>query len=124
MIRQEQIATIIFETEKKNGLITTLGAVFGESFKVRLPLSKKALETSLDEIDFSVRAANSLKRAKIFSVGDVVKSIEDGSISSIRNLGKKTKTEIVTKLLLYGYEKLNSKEKLAFFRDIVYENIK
>lgn len=57
----------------------------------------KALETPIEEVEFSVRAYNCLKRAGIHTVQDLVnkKEIE---VTKIRNLGKKSLKEVLDKV--------------------------
>ena len=49
----------------------------------------KKLETSIDDLDFSVRAYNCLKRANINTLGDLTEKTEL-EMMKIRNLGKKS----------------------------------
>ncbi len=57
----------------------------------------KTLETPIEEVEFSVRAFNCLKRAGIHTVQDLVnkKEIE---VTKIRNLGKKSLKEVLDKV--------------------------
>ncbi len=57
----------------------------------------KTLETPIEEVEFSVRAYNCLKRAGIHTVQDLVnkKEIE---VTKIRNLGKKSLKEVLDKV--------------------------
>lgn len=57
----------------------------------------KVLETSIEELELSVRASNGLKRASINSVGDLVEKTRE-EMSKIRNLGQKSLEEIEKKL--------------------------
>ena len=54
----------------------------------------KALETSIEDLDFSVRAYNCLKRAGIHTLQDLVNKSE-GDMMKIRNLGKKSLKEVL-----------------------------
>ena len=110
------------ESANKNGIVTALYGTFGKCIKVSIPFSRKACDTSIDEIDFSVRAGNSLKRAGVFSVGEVIDLIAEDKLSHIRNLGKKTENEIKTRILAFGYERLSENEKRRLFFDIAKEN--
>lgn len=59
--------------------------------------TKKILETTIEELDFSVRSYNCLKRAGINTVKDLItKSEED--MMKVRNLGKKSLDEVKAKL--------------------------
>ena len=57
----------------------------------------KALETSIEELDFSVRAYNCLKRAGIHTLQDLVNKSES-DMMKIRNLGKKSLKEVLDKI--------------------------
>ena len=57
----------------------------------------KALETSIEDLDFSVRAYNCLKRAGIHTLQDLVNKSESDMIK-IRNLGKKSLKEVLDKI--------------------------
>ena len=57
----------------------------------------KKLETSIDDLDFSVRAYNCLKRAGINTLGDLTEKSEM-EMMKIRNLGKKSLKEVIDKI--------------------------
>ena len=57
----------------------------------------KALETSIEDLDFSVRAYNCLKRAGIHTLQDLVNKSET-DMMKIRNLGKKSLKEVLDKI--------------------------
>ena len=57
----------------------------------------KVLETSIDDLDLSVRAYNCLKRAGIMSLKDLVGKSEN-EMMKIRNLGKKSLKEVMDKV--------------------------
>ena len=57
----------------------------------------KKLETSIDDLDFSVRAYNCLKRANINTLGDLIEKSEL-EMMKIRNLGKKSLKEVMDKI--------------------------
>jgi len=59
--------------------------------------NSKILETSIDDLDFSVRAYNCLKRANILTLGDLVDKSEN-EMMKIRNLGKKSLKEVLDKV--------------------------
>jgi len=59
--------------------------------------SVKILETSIDDLDFSVRAYNCLKRANILTLRDLVEKTEN-EMMKIRNLGKKSLKEVMDKV--------------------------
>lgn len=61
----------------------------------------KALETTIEELDFSVRAYNCLKRAGIHTLQDLVNKSES-DMMKIRNLGKKSLKEVLEKIKELG----------------------
>ena len=64
---------------------------------------EKVLEMTIEELDLSVRAFNCLKRAGVNSVNDLInKSPEE--MMKVRNLGKKSLEEVVSKLRSLGLD--------------------
>ena len=122
-MKKEEVVSELLNSADKNGLITTLYGVFGKGVKVSVPFSMKACKMSVDDIDFSPRANNSLKRAGIFTIGQVIDLIADDGLLRIRNLGKKTQNEIKVRIMMFGYNRLNENEKKRFFYDVVDRNI-
>ena len=57
----------------------------------------KTLETPIEEIEFSVRAYNCLKRAGIHTMQDLIDKRET-EVTRIRNLGKKSLKEVIEKV--------------------------
>lgn len=57
----------------------------------------KALETPIEELDFSVRAYNCLKRAGVHTLQDLVNK-SDAEVMKFRNLGKKSLKEVLDKV--------------------------
>ena len=121
-MKKDEVVTELLKSANENGLVETLFSVFGKTVKVSVPYSKKACETSVDDIEFSVRANNSLKRAGVFFVGDIIDMISNDGLTRIRNLGKKTENEIKTRVMAFGYERLTDIEKKRFFYDILDRN--
>ena len=81
-------------------ILTSLNAIADETglmvCKSEDP-SVKILETSIDDLDFSVRAYNCLKRANILTLKDLVDKSEN-EMMKIRNLGKKSLKEVMDKV--------------------------
>ena len=61
----------------------------------------KTLETPIEEVEFSVRAYNCLKRAGVHTVQDLVDKTEV-EVTKIRNLGKKSLKEVLDKVADLG----------------------
>ena len=73
-----------------------------------LSMKDKLLETPIEELEFSVRSYNCLKRAGIHTVADIVSKTEQDMIK-VRNLGKKSLEEVMNKIADLGLE-FKSKE--------------
>ena len=121
-MKKDEVVNELLRSANENGLITTLYGVFGKCVKVSIPFSQKACDTSIDELDFSVRANNSMKRVGVFTIGEVIDLIASDGLLRIRNLGKKTQNEIKMRILVFGYERLTENERKRFFYDVVDKN--
>ena len=85
-------------------IITDLNAisdVSGLMAEKKVDTITKTLETSIEEIEFSVRAYNCLKRAGIHTVQDLI-SKKESEVTKIRNLGKKSLKEVLDKVAEMG----------------------
>ncbi len=60
-----------------------------------------ALDARIEELDFSVRTYNCLKKANILTIGDLLQ-ISEAELMQIRNFGKKSLTEVKEKLASLG----------------------
>ena len=63
----------------------------------------KTLETPIEEVEFSVRAYNCLKRHGIHTLQDLV-NMKEVEVTKIRNLGKKSLKEVIDKVADLGLE--------------------
>lgn len=70
---------------------------------------QKVLEMSIEDMDLSVRSYNCLKRAGIHTVEDLTKKSEDDMLK-VRNLGRKSLDEVISKLRSYGLDLKSSEE--------------
>ncbi len=66
-------------------------------------------DTSIEELELSVRSSNCLKRAGINTVGELVEKTED-DLMKVRNLGKKSLQEIKDKLDEFDLELKQNEE--------------
>ena len=85
-------------------IITNLNAisdVSGLMAEKKVDTITKTLETPIEEIEFSVRAYNCLKRAGIHTVQDLI-SKREIEVTKIRNLGKKSLKEVIDKVAEMG----------------------
>lgn len=85
-------------------LITDLNAISnisGVMQEKKVDTMTKTLETPIEEVEFSVRAYNCLKRAGIHTIQDLVDK-KESEVTKIRNLGKKSLKEVLDKVAELG----------------------
>ena len=70
---------------------------------------EKVLETSIEELELSVRSFNCLKRAGISTVEDLTNRSEN-DMMKVRNLGKKSLDEVIAKLHSLGLDFASNEE--------------
>ena len=63
----------------------------------------RMLEAPIEDLEFSVRSYNCLKRAGLHTVGDIIEKTEH-DMMKVRNLGKKSLDEVVNKIKTLGLE--------------------
>ena len=91
LIEHFEILTDLNEIADETGLMSS---------KAEDP-NQKILETSIDDLDLSVRAYNCLKRANILTLRDLTDKSEN-EMMKIRNLGKKSLKEVIDKVKSMG----------------------
>ncbi|MBR3161768.1 MAG: DNA-directed RNA polymerase subunit alpha [Bacilli bacterium] len=91
LIEHFEILTDLNEIADETGLMSS---------KAEDP-NQKILETSIDDLDLSVRAYNCLKRANILTLKDLTDKSEN-EMMKIRNLGKKSLKEVIDKVKSMG----------------------
>ncbi|MCL2013424.1 MAG: DNA-directed RNA polymerase subunit alpha [Oscillospiraceae bacterium] len=64
---------------------------------------EKVLEMTIEDLDLSVRSFNCLKRAGINNVEDLISKTEE-DMMKVRNLGRKSLEEVISKLNTLGYD--------------------
>ena len=70
---------------------------------------EKVLEMNIDELELSVRSYNCLKRAGINTVQELINKTEE-DMMKVRNLGRKSLEEVLSKLKELGLELRSSEE--------------
>ena len=77
--------------------LNSIADVSGLMSEKKVDTITKTLETPIEEIEFSVRAYNCLKRAGVHTVQDLINKTEV-EVTKIRNLGKKSLKEVLDKV--------------------------
>ena len=91
-------------TEHLNLFVDLSGDTYaGDSIMVEKDDKTQAtvLSMTIEELDFSVRSFNCLKRAGINTVEDLISKSED-DMMKVRNLGRKSLEEVINKLQSLG----------------------
>lgn len=73
----------------------------GDEFDEGDEMVRQLLNTSVEELELSVRSSNCLKNANIHTIGELTKKTEE-DITKTRNFGKKSLEEIKAKLEEHG----------------------
>ncbi len=81
--------------------LNSISDISGLMAEKKVDTITKTLETPIEEIEFSVRAYNCLKRAGIHTVQDLI-SKREVEVTKIRNLGKKSLKEVIDKVAEMG----------------------
>lgn len=118
MNKEELLRKLVSKTNEC-GVIHAIYECFGHGVKVEIGFSSMACSMSIDEINFSVRSLNALKRAGMFTIGDVIHALSGEDLLKVRNLGRKSLNEIKTKILAFGFERLSDPGKHEFFSQLV-----
>lgn len=121
MTKQEQVQKL-WETANEQGLVCAIHQWIGHGVKVEIGFSSETCCMSVEEINFSVRSMNALKRAGLFTIGDVIGAISNEELLKVRNLGRKSLAEIQEKVLAFGYDRLSAGGKQAFLLDLLQRN--
>ena len=112
----------IFCMIEKEGLMPTIKNVFGKGTIMALPFTKSACETSIEELNLSVRSTNALKGNGLTTVEKVVLPIQQDKLSNIRNIGAISQGEIRVKIYEFGYSCLSPKSRREFVKNLIETN--
>ena len=62
-MEKNKIIEELYQAIETFGLMPTIGKVFGVGTRIQIPFSESACNTKLEDLDWSVRSYNCLKRA-------------------------------------------------------------
>lgn len=117
-----KIVEELYKAVELYGLPETISKVFGKNVNVRVGFTRIDCDKKVEEIDFSVRAINSLRRAGLNTISDVIDAVSNDALMKIKNLGIKTRNEIKTQLFVLGYCNSTPSEKRQILTDILNRN--
>ena len=89
---------------------------------VIIPYTESILSTSILKLNMSVRAINSLMRAKLQTIADVVNYCESKKITSVKMLGTGAGIELFEAILDYSWDHMTLNERVTFLIDTVERN--
>ena len=116
------IAAELKKSADEIGLVTVLSQ-FAPNIHVKIPMTQSLWDTPVEEIPFSVRSRNGIMRTGARTIGDVSQMImSERGLDSVRNLGRKSISEIKTAILQLAYNKLSEREKDEFWLYVVENN--
>lgn len=96
----------------------------GTKFYYRLHMTDPMHESSLEELDLSVRSSNCLRRAGYFTVGQLVDALAAGfNLKSIRNCGVTCVREIMEHLFIYQYDCIDKQLQENYLLETVIYNL-
>lgn len=81
--------------------LNSISDITGIMQEKKVDTMTKTLETPIEEVEFSVRAYNCLKRHGVHTIQDLV-DMKEVEVTKIRNLGKKSLKEVIDKVAELG----------------------
>lgn len=92
----------------------------GDHFRFPVYMNPAFTNTDIDSLDLSFRSSNCLKKAGYFTIGALVENINGREeLLKIRNMGKKSVSEVMEKLFCYQFSLLNDDMKKKFVNRVV-----
>ncbi len=91
----------------------------GGNFHFPVYMTEKMENTDIDALELSVRSYNCLKRAGIFTIGDLCSKVQGSAdLRKIRNCGAKSVAEIMDHLFSYQYGLIRPEEKNRYLKHV------
>lgn len=109
----------LVKLSEQNGFIQTVYSEFGKAINVSIPINPNDMNTDIAELNLSTRAFNGLKRIGVSTICDLVRIIENGELTCVRNLGRLSVSQIKTIVLNRCYKQLSNSEKVVFFQKMI-----
>lgn len=106
--------------EKLNTVLKVVAV--DDNVRFPFPDTEKVRSESIDALSLDVRCQNGLKRNGVLTIGGILDSIDNGSLSKFRSLGKKSVNKIMYELCAYRYRQLSEKKQKDYLMKIVRMN--
>ena len=117
-MEEYEIVKQIYQALEEEGLIGCVKKFFGVGTVVKIPYIESACNTPIEDLNFSVRSYNCLKRGNINTVGQIIDVMQKDGLLHIRNLGKTSRAEIHYKTYEFGYKCLDERRKKEFAKTL------
>lgn len=114
-----EMVDIVYRAIEKHGLIGFLDGVFDGRVHLRLYVPNSIAAEPVENLLLGKRSSNAMKRQRCDKIGDVVELISSGELAKIRNVGRKSVSEIQTEILCKVWENMNKNSRLRFCRDLI-----
>lgn len=87
----------------------------GGKLRFSVRINEELMQADITELDLSQRSFNCLRRAKYDTVGELVLGIyNEDDLLKIHSLGKRSAGEIMRKVFLYQYMKMDEAQKRKY----------
>ena len=103
----------------------TISAALKAVYKTRnvaIPFDDKFKNVSIDKLDISAPVRNTLKRAHLYTIGDIMKFGESIGIQRIRGMGATKGMQMMESILNYAWNHMSMNERTEFLIDTVERN--
>ena len=92
----------------------------GDHFRYPVYMSNAFMNTTLEEMELSVRAYHCLQRAGYKTIGDLVSKIEGkADLLKIRSMGKLSANEVMVSLCCFQFSMLSDERKEKFVKRVL-----
>jgi hypothetical protein len=112
---------IVSKMAEGTSLSKALEAVY-EKRTARIPYKEECFGELIIEFGLSRRSTNALLRAKLRTIGDVVKFCNEKKITDIAGLGAGSGIEVFEAILDYCWDNMSTNERTYFLIDTVERN--
>lgn len=93
------------------------------NFRFPIYMTEELKETDINVLDLSVRAHNCLRRSGINTIGEFCEGYRGNSeVVRIRNCGRQSIIETLTRLFCYQYSILSKRRRRSFLERVVQMN--
>ena len=96
----------------------------GATFYFPVHLDQKMRESGLEELELSVRSYHCLRRADLYTVGQLAQAIADGfTLTKIRNCGALSRAEIMEKMFFFQLHNIKPEKRTEYIDAVIRLNM-